>query len=321
MLFLLIITSINMIELYDFKVIISGKEIETYHYKNKKILRGFKKKKREEVEAKEIEQTEEISPEDWAEIVEEWGCEEEKEKLHREQDETKKEQSQKTHSSICRTRTNIRRLVNANPHLNQFLTLTFAESVPDLKKANRLFDRAIKRILWSYPEFQYIAVNEFQKDLDFNGNKKEFGGSVHYHLLCNLGPKDTTIDKIFMWERKFAIKYWRNGFIKIKPVQQVTNMGAYFCKYLSKDMFDKRMFRKKKFFCSRTLQRPIELTGDKAISFFNKYVKSSKPIFEKTFSSEYTGTVDYSAYSLSEGVPVRRSGRYDVYRSATPVVY
>ncbi len=301
-----------MIEVYDFKVIICGKEIETYHYKDKKIYRGFKKKKRiEEVEAEAVEQKEEISPEDWAEIVEEWGCEEEKEKLHREQTEAKKEQNQKVHSSICRTRTNIRRLVNTNPHLNQFLTLTFAESMPNLKKANRLFDRAIKRILWAYPEFQYIAVNEFQGDFYFQtGERKPEGGSVHYHLLCNLGPKDTSIEKLFMWEKKFAIKYWRNGFVKIKLVQQVTNMGAYFCKYLSKDMFDRRMFRKKKFFCSRTLQRPVELTGDKALSFFNKYVKSSKPIFEKTFSSEYTGKVDYSAYSLGEDVPVMESAQY-----------
>lgn len=294
-----------MIELYDFKVIICGKEIETYHYKDKKILRGFKKKKREEIEAEASEQTEqkkeEISPEDWAEIVEEWGCEEEKEKLHREQAEAKEKQTIKTHSSICRTRTNIRRLVNANPHLNQFLTLTFADSMPDLKKANRLFDRAIKRIVWAYPEFEYIAVNEFQSDFYFRtGERKPEGGSVHYHLLCNLGPKDTSKEKLFMWERKFAIKYWRNGFVKIKLVEQITNMGAYFCKYLSKDMFDKRMFRKKKFFCSRTLQRPIELTGEKAISFFNRFVKQTKPIFEKTFKSEYTGEVDYSAYTLEK---------------------
>ena len=292
-----------MIETYDFKVIISGKEIETYHYKDKKIFRGFERKKRiEEAEAEAVEKKEEeISPEDWAEIVEEWGCEEEKEKLHREQAQAKQEQKQKTHSSICRTRTAIRRLVNANPHLNQFLTLTFADSMPDLKTANRHFDRFIKRIMRAYPNFEYIAVNEFQSDFYFRtGERKPEGGSVHYHLLCNLGPKDTSKDKLFMWERKFAIKYWQNGFVKIKLVEQVTNMGAYFCKYLSKDMFDKRMFRKKKFFCSRTLQRPIELTGEKAILFFNKFVKSQQPIFEKTFKSEYTGEVDYSAYTLEK---------------------
>lgn len=296
-----------MIELYDFKLIKSGKEIEVYQYTEKKILRGFTKKKRvEEVEAEATEQTEqkeEISPTEWAEIVEEWGCEEEKIKLHTEQAKAKEVQTLKTKFSICRTRTNIRRLVNANPHLNQFLTLTFAQSMPTLAKANHLFNLFIKRITVSYPDFQYISVNEFQGDTNFRtGEVKPEGGSVHYHLLCNLGPKDTSKEAVFAWERKFSVKYWRNGFVKIKPVEHVTNMGAYFCKYLSKDMFDKRMFRKKKFFCSRTLGRPVEMTGDKAKSFFNRYIKPTlKPIFEKTFTSEYTGKVEYSAYSLIAG--------------------
>jgi hypothetical protein len=291
-----------MIEVYDFKVIVSGREIETYHYKTKKISRGFtKKKKIEEAEAEVCEKREEkISPEDWAEIVEEWGCEEEKEKLYREQAEAKEKQNLKTQSSICRTRTNIRRLTNSNPHLNNFLTLTFAKSMPNLEPANNLFHLFIKRITRKYPNFEYIAVNEFQKDTYYDGRVKPEGGSVHYHLLCNLGAKYTTKEELFAWERRFALKYWQNGFIKIKEVSQITNMGAYFCKYLGKDMFDKRMFRKKKFFCSRTLQRPIELTGDKAISFFNRFVKQTKPIFEKTFNSEYVGEVDYSAYTLEK---------------------
>ncbi len=304
-----------MIELYDFKLIISGKEIEVYKYKEKKILRGYERRKRKAVEEAEAERTEpekeQLTAEEWAEIVEEWGCEEEKEKLHREQAKQREEQTQKTKFSICRTRTNIRRLVNANPHLNQFLTLTFNFSVPTLEKANRLFHLFIMRMTKAFPGFQYICVNEFQGDRNFRtGELKPEGGSVHYHLLCNFGPKDTSKEAVFAWERKFAVKWWRNGFVKIVPVQQVTNLGAYFCKYLSKDMFDKRMFGKKKFFCSRSLQRPIELTGDKALRFFEKFVKSTQPVFEKTFSSEYTGEVNYAAYSLQEDTPVMETGGY-----------
>lgn len=298
-----------MIELYDFKLIKSGKEIEVYHYTNKKILRGYKRHAREKENKKEVVTEQEKI--EWAELVETWGDEEEKTKIRAKQSQVQEEQILKTKFSISRTRTNIRRLTNANPHLNQFLTLTFEKSMPHLEPANNLFHLFIKRITRAYPDFQYIAVNEFQKDTYFDGRIKPEGGSVHYHLLCNLGPKDTSTENLFHWERKFATKYWQNGFVKIKEVRQVTNMGAYFCKYLGKDMFDKRMFRKKKFFCSQTLDKPVEMTGDKALSFFNKYVKSITPIFEKTFTSEYTGTVDYSAYSLGEDVPVRESGRYD----------
>jgi hypothetical protein len=292
-----------MIETYNFKLIKSGKEIEVYQYKNKKILRGYKQKKRYK------KRKEKISPTEWAELVELWGDETEKAKL-------RQEQAYKTQFSISRTRSNIRRIVNANPQLNQFLTLTFAQSMPDLLEANKQFDRAMKRIIRAHPYFQYIAVNEFQKDVDYYGRKKERGGSVHYHLLCNLGPKDTSKAKMFEWERKFAEKYWKNGFVKIKPVSQVTNLGAYFCKYLGKDMFDKRMFRKKKYFCSRTLNRPVEATGDEAQRFFNRHVQSIQPIFEKTFSGEFTGKVDYKAYTLNlplgNGLLTQPAGQYDI---------
>jgi hypothetical protein len=274
-----------MIEVYNIKIIQSGKHFEVYRYKDKKILRGYKREKHSE------ELPDSIEPIDWAGLVEEWGDKEEKEKLHT-------QQTQKTKFSISRTRTSIRRLTNSNPNLNQFLTLTFAQSTPDLEKANNLFHSFIKRIMRAHPYFQYISVNEFQKDMDYHGRKKENGGSVHYHLLCNLGPKDRRKEQVFAWERKFALKYWKNGFVKIKNVQQVTNMGAYFCKYLSKDMFDKRMFRKKKFFCSQTLQKPVELLGKKAMIFFDKYAKDLKPIFEKTFKSEWSGEIDYKSYAM-----------------------
>jgi hypothetical protein len=168
----------------------------------------------------------------------------------------------------------------------------------DLNQANRLFNTAIKRIVRAIPNFEYISVVEFQKDTDYHGNKKEQGGSVHYHLLCNIHIPDN-ID-IFAWERRFAIKHWKNGFVKIKKVNTITNIGAYFCKYLSKDMFDKRMFGKKKYFCSQTLKKPIVLTGKEAEDFMDKYMKDIKPVYKKTFNNKYSGEVDYSAYTMKE---------------------
>ena len=265
-------------------------------YKTKKILKDYTRKKNRTEEQKILIKEKQAQAKqkevEYMELVEEWGCEQEVADLHQ-------TQNQKTTFSISRTRTNIRRLTNANPHLRKFLTLTFAESTTELLEANRLFNTAMKRILRAKPAFEYIAVVEFQKDIDYYGNKKEKGGSVHYHLLCNIVLPDNV--DTFAWERRFAMKYWKNGFVKIREVNTVTNMGAYFCKYLGKDMFDKRMFGKKKFFCSRQLNKPVEMTGGKAINFFNRFVKPTlKPIFEKTFTSEYTGKVEYSAYTLKE---------------------
>jgi hypothetical protein len=279
-----------MAETYDFKIIKSGKEIEVYNYKDKEILRGYKRKERTKKKNKEFkgqlnfnEYKKELKR------IEEWEI----------------NFKAKTKFSISRTRTNIRRLANANPHLNKFLTLTFAESTTELEKANYLFNQAMKRIIRQKDYFEYVAVVEFQKDVDFHGRKKEKGGSVHYHLLCNIEMNKTNnLKELFDWEKWFVLRYWKYGFIKIKDVKQITNMGAYFCKYLGKDMFDKRMFGKKKFFCSQKLKKPVEMTGYEAFNFYDRHLKELEPIFAKTFFSEYAGTIDYSAFTLPEDIPV-----------------
>ena len=65
-----------MLEIYDFKLIKSGRDIEVYDYRTKKILKGYHRKKR-------ISQDKEnkLTRQEWEDIVEEWGCDEEKEKL------------------------------------------------------------------------------------------------------------------------------------------------------------------------------------------------------------------------------------------------
>jgi hypothetical protein len=282
-----------MLNIYNFKIIKSGKEIEVYEYKTKNIMRGYKKVKQELREKKKKYRCEEIEQKE----IEQLDMYEYKKEII----EKEEKQNQKTKFSIQRTRSNIRRLTNSNSQLNKFLTLTFAESTTDLIKANKLFHLAMKRVMYNKPEFEYIAVVEFQKDIDYFGRKKEHGGSVHYHLLCNI--KTILKRDSFEWERWFASRYWKYGFVKVKDVNKVDNMGAYFCKYLSKDMFDKRMFGKKKFFCSRNLNNPVEITGLKARVFFENFVKELTPKFKNSFDSEWTGKVIYTAYTLKSNLP------------------
>src|SRR3989339_126055 len=191
---------------YLVKIVKSGKEIEVYQYKDKEILRGYKRKERNNKKVKPFKG--------------QLNFNEYKKELKR-LEEWEKEYKAKTVFSISRTRTNIRRLANANPHLNKFLTLTFAESTTELTKANNLYNQAMKRIIRKRKDFEYIAVVEFQKDIDYHGNKKEKGGSVHYHLLCNIKmPKTENLKELFDWEKWFALRYWKYGFIKIADVRQ-----------------------------------------------------------------------------------------------------
>lgn len=243
-----------MVEVFNEKIIISGKYIEQYQYLDVPILKGYKRKKRIKTETEEIENN----------------------------------QKEKTAYSVNRTRTEIRRLTNANPQLSKFLTLTFSNEMTDLTISNRLFNAYIRKMNNQFPEFQYLAIPEFQKDIDYFGNLKEKGGSVHYHLLCNLR---------YVQSQALA-EIWKHGFIKIKRIDRISNIGAYVCKYLQKEMFDKRMFRKKKFFCSQNLTRPAEITGKSAKFFYEEAKENMKLLCEKEFENEYRGKVVYKQYEL-----------------------
>ena len=235
---------------YTQKVIISGKYVEVLKY-SKNVWKDYKKIKDLEKEPQQLDMFEQ-----------------------------KRLKGARAKSSINRTRTELRRLINSNPQLNKFLTLTFAENINDIKIGNHIFNQFIKRLVYQYPEFEYVAVIEFQKR-----------GAIHYHLLCHLPyTENSTIRKI-----------WRQGHITIRRIKEGDNLGAYLSKYLGKEM-DERLFGKKKYFRSQNLKQPIELVGYKAEQFIEKYLCSAKLIVEKTFYSDWTGEVKYSSFVLNNQI-------------------
>lgn len=245
---------------YDLRVVVSGKQVEIYKYK-KNVWRDYEVKKEDNAQ-KEPKQLN---------IFEE-------EKLKK----------QRIQFSINRTKTEIRRLINSNPQLNKFMTLTFAKSTTDLKEVNYIFNQFIKRMVYRYPDFEYFAVPEFQKDEDYYGRKKEQGGSVHYHLLCNLPYIE---NQALEW-------FWKQGMVDIRKIDEVNNLGAYMSKYLGKELFSGRMFGKKKFFRSQSLKESIEILGHLAQQFIERFLSLLSPVFEKVFKSDWIGEVEYKAYSL-----------------------
>ncbi len=237
---------------YNIKVVVSGKQVEVYKYQ-KNVWRDFERTQ-SSVQAKPVKEPKQL---DIFEKI--------------------KQQKQKQEFSVNRTRTEIRRLINSNPQLNKFMTLTFADNITDLKQANYEFNKFVLRLSYKYPNFEYLAVPEFQKR-----------GAVHYHVICNLP---------FVHYSEIR-ETWGQGNIDIKQVQNVTNLGAYVCKYLGKDMFDERTFGKKKFFRSQTLSEAIEILGYLAKIFVERFLSLLTPVFEKTFESEWVGEVEYKAYAL-----------------------
>ena len=68
----------------------------------------------------------------------------------------------------------VRRLVNANiESFSKFVTLTFAEDITELKKANYIFKKFKQRLEYQLQiDLKYLCVPEFTKK-----------GRVHYHII------------------------------------------------------------------------------------------------------------------------------------------
>ncbi len=285
-------------ESYNFKLIVSNNHIESYDYKDTEIKTGFSRGgqgmlNRGHTKAGTRQIMEALGAEGYALYKKHEG----RYLVHPEAEYTlfdpiieKQEKKQKAKSSLSRTRNEMRRRINANPELLTFLTLTFRENLTDVKRANTLFNRFIVRLRKENKDFKYIAVIEFQKR-----------GAVHYHLLCDLDISELdTKYKRRKYEKEFGENKWKHGFVKVKEADHVDNMGAYFCKYLSKDMFDEKMFRKKKYFCSQNLNKPIVLKGDKARFLLDKYLPETKLLFQKEMESQWVGRIEYKNYTVRD---------------------
>ncbi len=195
--------------------------------------------------------------------------------------------------SLNRTRGNIVRLINSNPDLKVFITLTFDSQkfnkpFTDFKECNLIFSNFIKRLKRKYPKLKYLAVPEFQGDYDYRTKlKKEHGGNIHYHVLSNLP----------FIESQELEKIWGYGFIKINNIRYVNAIGPYVAKYLGKELFDGRLAGKKKLFYSRELNRPRTIiTYSKVKEYLHNLKSPLKLLHEKSYPAEYVGRVRYRLY-------------------------
>jgi hypothetical protein len=186
--------------------------------------------------------------------------------------------------SMLRAQQNIKRTILANwgqysGCTTKFLTLTFADDVTERKKANIYFDRFKKRLQRRYGKLYYIAVPEKQKDIDFHGQKKQYGGSWHYHVIFFNLP-------YVHWKK--LITLWQYGGIYIEKVHNALHCSRYIAKYLTKTARSKN---EKSVYMSQGLYRaetvyglPSYLTGD------------DKKLYSREYQGEYVGRVQYACW-------------------------
>jgi hypothetical protein len=177
---------------------------------------------------------------------------------------------------LSRAQKRVRRLINANRgHDTKFITLTFAENLQDLDKANLHFNRFIKRLRYRFGKFGWLVVPEFQKR-----------GAVHYHMVTfGLGYVPNSVLR----------NIWGHGFVRINRCDDVTNLGAYVCKYMTKHSGVDKLQGRKSWWCSRGLKEPEEILDPEII---RTRLAGLVPSYVADFESEHLGAIHYEQYNI-----------------------
>ncbi len=196
--------------------------------------------------------------------------------------------------------------VNVIPDLHgdiqrpKFWTLTFAENITDIEQANEEFTKFNKRLSWSLygirkNVLKYICIPEFQKR-----------GAVHFHILYFNLP--------FIDQKKFQ-KIWGQGFTFVKSVskkEDIMDFASYVAKYINKEnskgednygiYLEKDMLNKKRYFCSRGLNKPeiYKLDVDKEMYESIVAILQDFHTFNAEYQNDFIGNVDINAYEIED---------------------
>lgn len=126
-------------------------------------------------------------------------------------------------NSLRQTFKKLRYIINANFKGNGnelHITLTYGDNMTDTKQLYKDVEKFLKKL-------RYKFKNE--TDLDYiNVVEPQGRGAWHCHLLIRFNK----LDKVYIDNSELA-KLWGNGFVTIKSLRQVDNIGAYLSAYLS----------------------------------------------------------------------------------------
>jgi len=180
--------------------------------------------------------------------------------------------------TLFKARRTIYRLSFANfTRQDKFITLTFTENISDITFANKQFKQFIQKLRHRYGDFRYLAVYQFQ-DRDV----------IHYHILANLPYiPQTELHKL-----------WAQGFVSIKGIQDVDNIGGYLSSHITIDPADTRLQGHRHFSSSRNLIRPTILRGPQAKELILS-LQTKKEVSAVSYNSEYLGLVRYLEFNLN----------------------
>lgn len=126
-------------------------------------------------------------------------------------------------NSMYKTLKRLRYLINNNfvgAKNELFITLTYAENMQDTKRLYEDLKTFYKRLRYKYKDISsidYLNVIEPQRR-----------GAWHCHILMRFND----VKKIFIPNKELA-DIWGNGFVNVKAINEVDNIGAYLTAYLT----------------------------------------------------------------------------------------
>lgn len=199
----------------------------------------------------------------------------------------------RSEESFFRAKGRLKRLIDSNVGQcgdeklrPSFVTFTFRENITDIKKANFEFTKFIRKFNYSlkleHSHLKYATVIEFQKR-----------GAVHYHtLFFNLPYIRNMYDKME--------KLWGNGFVISKKIDKVKNISSYICKYMTKEMNNKRLYGQKCYFTSMNLKKPRTIYNESVVRFVSQFMPEEIEPYEKVIPRKHCGAIAYRRYDLTE---------------------
>lgn len=143
----------------------------------------------------------------------------------------------KQEKNLHRARTKIRRYIWANINkYSKFVTFTYAENQKDIKTFFYDWKQFAKRMKRKGYELKYLYVLEYQQR-----------GAIHAH--CVIFNEEYIPIEVIQ-------SAWGKGHVDINSIRSVKNMGAYVCKYLTKETMAE--YNSKSYHISKGINKPIE---------------------------------------------------------------
>ena len=151
----------------------------------------------------------------------------------------------KRDDNLFRARQTVRRVIWANMgKYSKFITLTYRDTVLDIRQVQRDITTFVQYLRRKGYKMDYIYVLENQKE---RGEKEGNEGCLHVHMLV-FNDQKLPLDLLN--------KAWSHGRTNISSIRKIKDLGAYVCKYITKDASTE--FGRHVYGCSRGLKRSGE---------------------------------------------------------------